>query len=386
MENHKIIFLLETLSTGGGERVASELSSGLPSDIEKIIVLLKDKISYPYDGKIISLDILKSSNIFLKIVCYLFGLLKFRRLAKQEKPDYVVSFGHLPNLINIFSGGLPVGREFKSIVRIDNFYSFSCRGFGGLIYKILVKLFFNKADTIVSVSKESARDLISNFKIKKEKIKVIYNPLNVKEIKRLSEEPLEEEYKEIFKNPVIINIGQLGKQKNHQDLIRSFVGVKNKIKNVKLVILGQGPQKSNLKKLVKKLKIENDVYFLGWQKNPFKFLANSKVFVLSSLWEGLPYVLLEAMACGIPVVSYDCRSGPREILAPETDSSFQTEDIEYTEFGILVEPENIDQLLEGIKKIFTDSNLCSKIKGKSKQRALDFDIKNIIKNWEFLKK
>ena len=380
----KIIFLLPTLSAGGGERVASELSLGLPNSIEKIIVLFKKEISYPYKGRIISLDILKPSGILQKAICCFLGLLRFRKLVKKEKPNYVISFGHLPNLINIFSTCLPAGMGAKSVVRIDNFYSSSCQGFGGKIYRILVRLLFNKADIIMPVSKESANDLVRNFKIKREKIKVIYNPLNIKEIERLAKEPLDKEYEDIFKNPVIINMGQMGKQKNQKDLIKAFKKIKEKIKNAKLVILGQGNLEPELKGLSKSLGIENDVYFLGWQKNPFKFLANSKIFVLSSLWEGLPYVLLEAMASGLPVVSYDCRSGPREILAPKTDSSFQTKNIEFAEYGILVEPEKHELLTEAVVKFLSDDNLCKKFEEKSRKRAMDFDIKNIIKEWNFL--
>lgn len=377
----KVIFLLPTLSVGGGERVASELSLGLPKNIEKVIVLFKKDISYLYEGRVISLDVLTSGNIVKKVINCFLGLLKFRKLVKAENPDYVVSFGHLPNLINIFSNS-------KAILRIDNFYSSSCQSFGGRLYKVLVKIFFNKAFIIMPVSKESAKDLIKNFKIKKQKIKVIYNPLNIQEIQRLSKEPLEKEFQGIFKNPVVVNMGQLGKQKNQQDLIKVFKKIKLNPspggKDAKLVILGQGSFELKLKELAKKFGLENDVHFLGWQKNPFKFLANSKVFALSSLWEGLPYVLLEAMACGLPVVSYDCKSGPREILAPNTGSSFQTKDIERAEFGILTEPKNIEQLAKAIKKVLCDADLANELKEKSKKRAAEFDVKNIIKQWNFL--
>ena len=208
--------------------------------------------------------------------------------------------------------------------------------------------------------------------------------MNIKEIEISAKEPLDKEYVDIFKNPTIINMGQMGKQKNQKDLIKAFKKIKEKIKNAKLVILGQGNLEPELKGLSKSLGIENDVYFLGWQKNPFKFLANSKIFVLSSLWEGLPYVLLEAMASGLPVVSYDCRSGPREILAPKTDSSFQTKNIEFAEYGILVEPEKHELLTEAVVKFLSDDNLCKKFEEKSRKRAMDFDIKNIIKEWNFL--
>ena len=374
----KIIFLIPTLSIGGGERVVSELSLNLPESIEKVIILFKEEISYPYKGRVSSLNInFLSKNPFSKIYYYFLGLLKFKKMVKTEKPDYVISFGHVANIINILSGS-------KSLVRVDNFYSSSCYGFGGNIYKFFIKLLFNKANMIIDVSKESAEDLIENFGVKREKIKVIYNPLNVKEIEKLAVETLPQNYEEIFKNPVIINMGRLNPQKGQLKLIKAFKDIKSKVKDAKLVILGKGELEENLKELSEKLGLKDDIYFLGWQENPFKFLSRSKLFVLSSLWEGLPYVLLEAMACGLPIVSFDCKSGPREILAPNTNTGFEAKNIEYSEYGVLVEKENEELLAQATIRILSDENLLKKYKERSKERALNFDIKNIIKDWDFL--
>lgn len=378
MKKTKILFLIPTLSTGGGERVVSELSLHLPESIEKVIVLFKKEISYPYKGRVISLDVFIGGNLLLKIFNYFSGLLKFKRIVSSEKPDYVISFGHPANIINILSGA-------KSIVRVDNFYSSSCHGFGGNIYKFLIKILFNRAHMIIDVSKESAQDLIENFNVRREKIKVIYNPLNIREIEKLAEEPLGENYQEIFKNPVIINMGRLNYQKGQRYLIEAFREIKDRIKDAKLVILGNGELEKSLRDLSEKMGIGNDVYFLGWQENPFKFLSKSKLFILSSLWEGLPYVLMEAMACGLPIISFDCKSGPREILAPDTDFSYQTKNIEYAKYGILLEKENKKLLSQVATKILLDEDLSKKFSQSSRTRAMDFDIKNIIKEWDFLK-
>ena len=122
------------------------------------------------------------------------------------------------------------------------------------------------------------------------------------------------EFQELFSFPVVINVARLEEQKGQEYLIRSFVRIKKEIPLTKLVILGEGHLEHKLRDLAKGLGLEQDVVFLGWQKNPFKFLAYSKVFVLSSLWEGFPNTLLEAMALGLPVISTDCPSGPNEII------------------------------------------------------------------------
>ncbi len=373
----KIILLVPTLNTGGGERVASELSMHLGNDFDVKLVLFRHEVIYPHKGEIISLNICGKGRLLFKIFSCIRGLIAFRSIVRKYEPDYVISFGHASNLINIFSGA-------RAVLRVDNFYSSSCRGLSGKLYSFLVRNFFNRAFTIVAVSKESAEDLIKNFGIKPQKIRVIYNLLDTSKIQKLALEPLEREYEDIFKKPVFINMGQLGIQKNHRQLIESFKAIKKEIPESKLVILGQGALENDLKTLSQKMGISDDVHFLGWQKNPFKFLANSKVFVLSSLWEGLPYVLIEAMACGLPIVSFDCKSGPREILAGRMGDG-KTRPIEFSEYGILVESGKTKKLAEAAVSLFKDTALYERMKKSSQKRAMDFDYEKIISEWNFLK-
>lgn len=381
--NKKVIFLIPTLSMGGGERVVSELSLSLPDPIERIIVLFKNEVFYPYKGKLIPLNISLSNNPFFRIYYLFVAVLRFRKIIKAENPDYIISFGVPANIINILSSK-------KTILRIDTFLSY----LPGNIYKFLIKIFYNKSSKIICVSKASAKDLIDNFRIKEEKVKVIYNPLDIKKIQNLALEPLEPEYEKIFDKPVMISIGRLTKGKNHSRLIRTFKEVKNIVKEAQLVILGTGELESDLRKNIKDFGLENDIHLLGRQRNPFKFLAKSKAFVLFSSQEGLPYVILEAMACGLPIISTDCKAGPREILAPETDINKETKDIEYAEFGILIPAfdnknsvfltKSEESLKRAMTEILTNKNLADNLAKKSLQRAEDFDIKKIINEWSFL--
>lgn len=373
----KIIFFLPTLSMGGGERVVSELCLNLPDSVEKTIVLFKNEVSYPYKGKLICLDIPLSNPIFLRMCYFFVAIWKFRRIIKKENPDYVISFGEPSNIINVLSNK-------KSILRIDNYMS----SFPGGLYKTLIKVLYNKSPMIVCVSKAAGKDLADNFGIERNKIKVIYNPINVGDIQRLSLTPLERLHAEIFEKPVVISMGRLTRQKSQWHLIKAFKIVKGVIPEVQLIILGKGELETDLKKIAEKLGIERCIHFLGIQKNPFKFLARADVFALSSLWEGLPYVVLEAMACGLPIVSADCKSGPREILAPKTNITNQATNIEYAEFGILTPevflPKSEDFLAKALIKVLTDKKLSSELSQKSKQRANYFDVKNIIKEWDFI--
>lgn len=374
MIGKKVIFFLPTLELGGGERVASELSLHLPSSIETAFVLFQNKVSYPYNGKLICLNIPISINFFKKIYYFFVAILRLKKVIKKEDPDYVISFGTPANIINVLASN-------KAIVRIDNFMSFAEEG----LYKALIKLFFNRAKKIICVSKTSAKDLADNFKIKENKMGVIYNPLNIDEIKKLASEPLDSMHLEIFSKPTIINIGRITRQKNQQRLIRSFGEIKKFEKEAQLVILGTGELEPKLKKMAEDLGLQDSVHFLGWQKNPFKFLAKSRAFVLSSLWEGLPYVILEAMALGLPVISVDCKSGPREILFPKSDINNEAKSIEYGDFGILVPAsENNDFLGKAVIEVLRNNDLAASFSEKSRKRAEEFDVKNIIKEWDFL--
>jgi glycosyltransferase involved in cell wall biosynthesis len=229
----------------------------------------------------------------------------------------------------------------------------------------------------------------------KKKIQVIYNFYDIDEINKMSTNDIEDEYKEIFKFPVIINMGSLTKQKGQWHLIRVFKKVKEVIPKMKLVFLGEGELENELKKLVYDLKLEKDVFFLGFQKNPFKFISKAKIFVFPSLYEGFPNAIVEAMTCGIPVISSDCDSGPREILAPNSDIKKKTNCIEYAEYGILIPvcshkilgaetPLSIKEkiIVNSILKLFLRKDLLNKYISKSKERIKYFEKNNILTKYE----
>jgi glycosyltransferase involved in cell wall biosynthesis len=316
-------------------------------------------------------------------------MVRLRKVIKEEKPNYVMSFGAYENIINIFSCR-------QNILRIDTYLSSEPM----FIYKTLAKIFFRYASEFSCVSKVAAKDLVDNFGVEEKKIKVIYNPSNIKEIIALSQQPLEPQYREIFSHPVVVSIGRFTSQKGQWYLIRAFSRVKNVVKDAKLVIIGgQGDMKEELWQLVLDLDLQKDVHFIGWQVNPFPFLAHAKVFAFSSMWEGFGIVLVEALACQVPIVSADCKAGPREILSPQTDSNANAKDIEYAQYGMLTpafsgrkysahDPleRSEDLFKDAIVKVLTDKKLAQSISKKSLQRAHDFDMSNIMSQWEFLEK
>jgi glycosyltransferase involved in cell wall biosynthesis len=177
----------------------------------------------------------------------------------------------------------------------------------------LVKWFYPKADKIVTVSYELEESLKNFLSIPKEKIKTIYNPVVTPELFEQAKQPVSCSWFEQNQLPVILAVGRLSPEKDYPTLFRAFSLVRQ-IRPAKLLILGEGEERANLERLAIELGIQNDVSMPGFVDNPFAFMAKASVFVLSSAWEALPTVLVEALACGCPVVATDCRSGPREIL------------------------------------------------------------------------
>ena len=168
-------------------------------------------------------------------------------------------------------------------------------------------------------------------------------------------------------------------QKNHNLLIESF---KKTNLNAELWLIGNGYLRGDLESRVKELGLVDKIKFLGRQKDVFKFLNQADCFVFSSNYEGFPNVLLEALSCNLPIISTDCKSGPREILAPNSDILKQTDDIEIAEYGILTKVESIDSMKKAMRLMYENKELRYNFKNKVQNRLKEFEIDKIMKKWE----
>jgi glycosyltransferase involved in cell wall biosynthesis len=189
----------------------------------------------------------------------------------------------------------------------------------------------------VCVSRDIERVLNEKYGITN--TEMIYNMMNLNENIRLSQEKLPDEYEKLFDdgNFNFINVGRLTRQKGQWFLIRSFRKLVDKHPNGRLFIIGDGDLKDKLKTLINRLNLNNHVFLLGEQENIFPFLKNSHCFTFTSLWEGFGLVLTEALSLNLPVISTDCKSGPREVLCPELDLGEKIEYPYFGEYGILTE-------------------------------------------------
>ena len=210
-----------------------------------------------------------------------------------------------------------------------------------------------------------------NFGIKG--VRVISNLIDVAEIIRLSKNDVSIK----FGGFTFVTIGRLDVGKNHKLLIRAIKDI-----NAKLYIIGNGTLKSDLEKEISNNNVGNKVFLLGKQKNPYKYLSTADCFIFGSSHEGFPNVLLEALACKLPVISTDCQSGPREILAPNSDVNFQlTEGVELSEYGILTTINDAKSLQEAMLNMMDNSDLRDSYKKKALDRARYFDKDKVMKKF-----
>ena len=380
----KIAFILQDLTGGGAERTVANLSFELSNNYDFYIIVYNGKnVSYPHKAKIIDLKLPPKRTKIGKLFNIFKRVKAVKKIKKQYKFDYTISFMFGANIVNVLSK-----QKEKIITSARNYMSI----YGLSYYKKCKERFADKrADKVVAISKMVKYDLINNFNIPDEKIVTIYNPCDIDRIKIAAGENTTfvfEKNKFYF-----VNIGRLVNQKGQWNLLKSFSILSNKFKNVELIILGTGPLENDLKKLTKELKIDTKVHFLGFVDNPFAYLAKSNVFVLSSLHEGLGNVILEALACELPIISTDCFAGPREILAPDSDISEKTSELLYADYGVLV-PEfsssfeinsyidsNQYKMAEAMEQLYTNKTMYLKYKKNSIKRIKDFDPKKIANDW-----
>jgi glycosyltransferase involved in cell wall biosynthesis len=232
------------------------------------------------------------------------------------------------------------------------------------ILPYLIKLSYPFADDIIAISKGVSEDLAEFCSVEENRIKVIYNPAITPAIADESEESISHQWFTAYTYPVILGVGRLMDQKDFSTLIKAFRQLLQK-REARLVILGEGEKREELEELTQNLGIEEKVDIAGFKQNPFPYMKNADVFVLSSVWEGFGNVLVEAMACGTPVVSMDCPSGPAEIL-------------ENGKYGPLVPPGDSEALVYAILDTL-DSPIDSEL---LKERANDFEVEKISSEYE----
>lgn len=334
--------MIPQLRHGGAERVVSNLSFLLNKDYNiKIIVFDSTNITYDIGCEVISLNQPPelSNNLFRKVKNSVKRILKYNKFKKDNNIDITYSFGDTANIINVLSTG-----NDKKIISIRGYKRIRTGKtiLDKILYRPMSIMICKLSDRIISVSEEISEKISSEYKINKDKIHTIYNGYNVEKIRTQMQEKLTSSENILFLDEVIITAGTFRYEKGYWHLLKAFSLVLKEYPDVKLGILGTDHQnyKEKVVELVKKMGIDGSVIFLGYKKNPYKYFDKSQLYVLSSVFEGFPNTLVEAMACGLPVVAMDCKSGPKEILSGTFKKSNK---VETKEYGILSPLSNVKE-------------------------------------------
>ncbi len=238
-----------------------------------------------------------------------------QRYLSTERPETLLAAIAYANISAPWAHRL-AGVPVRVVIGIHNTFSIASRGAAmkrSRALPFLARWFYPWADGIVAVSSGVADDLAQTLGLDRSHIDVIYNPVVTPELYEQAGEPLSHPWFAEGADPVILGVGRLTAQKNFPLLIRAVARVRRQ-RPVRLLILGEGEERAALEALVHDLGLDGCVALPGFVDNPFAHMRQAHLFVLSSIWEGLPTVLIEALACGCPVVSTDCPSGPMEIL------------------------------------------------------------------------
>lgn len=324
-----------SFSEGGVERMLANLALGLYSQGVSLD-FLTDNPESPYLEDLVAQGVIRS----LKGVGRRHLLTTLTKYLSEQRPSWILSSKDGGNKLALLARQKS-GCCSRLAFRVATNDSVRTKRY--IFPKRWIKLFqikrlYKKADLIVAVSEGVAEDVSKFANLPRNAISVIPNPVVTDKMLCQANEPTGHEW--FFGNRekcIIVGVGRFSKAKDFPTLIRAFSKVRKKILNSKLLILGEGRQRSRIESTVRDLGIGEDVSLPGFNPNPYPYLAKANIFVLSSIWEGLPGALIEALALGTPVVSTDCPSGPREIL-------------QNGRYGFLVPPGDASALAEAILK------------------------------------
>jgi glycosyltransferase involved in cell wall biosynthesis len=305
-----ITLFLPSLEGGGAERVMLNLAIALSQEGQTVDLVLANATG-PYLSQVpaaLNLVDLKRNGTLASLPALV-------RYLRKTRPRAIISALDHANLVAIWAKYLalvPTKVVVTVHCNLSQLMTFSDETKGQLI-PILMRLFFRFADNIVSVSEGVKQDLIKTLRLPETKITTIYNPVISQDMIERARETIAHSWLQDNQCPVIVGVGRLNEQKDFATLIYAFAEL-IKIRDARLMILGEGEQRQALETLIESLGLHERVELPGFINNPYAYLSRASLFVLSSKWEGLPTVLIEAMALGTPVLSTDCESGPREIL------------------------------------------------------------------------
>ena len=351
-----------SLQIGGAERAVVNLANGFSREGKAVSLLLavaQGPLCNELDPGVEIID-LRQRGVFG-------ALAPLSRFLQIECPDILFSTQSHANLIALLARklarvNLPVVINEQTTMSVH--YALE-PGLKNRIVPKLARLFYRQADAVVCISQGVADDILAVTKISSERVHRIYNPVlpPLAELEQKIKASVEHPWFFPESPPVILAVGRLTTAKDYPTLLRAFALARQE-REMRLLILGEGEKRNELEALVRSIKIGDDVQLPGSVSNPFGYMVRSSVFALSSAWEGLSNVLVEALACGAPIVATDCKYGPAEIL-------------DYGKYGTLVPVGDAEAMAEAILETLNEHPDRTSLR----RRSLDFTLETIVQQY-----
>jgi len=343
----KLLILIPHLNRGGAERSAAKLSELLQHEFDIHIVIFFDvrvlEPSFPYVGKFTSIGQRPAPSFLLKIKNMIERVVFLRKYKRENGIEVSLSYLYGADIINVMSR-----QNDKVLITLRTFQS---KSLSGRLEQALTKRLYPKADAIIGQNERMLKDIVDNFGAKSERTTVIPNSYNTKKILDKYHEPFSE-WNNTDAYRKFIQVGRFESAKGQWHLLRIFKEVVKNTPNARLFIVGRGTLRDYLTNYARDLGLslqdlsgsedktpdlaQHQVILVGFASNPFKYLRQSELFLFTSIFEGFPNALAEAMICGSRVLSTDCTTGPRELIAPNQKniSNYPLQ----TDYGVLFPP------------------------------------------------
>jgi glycosyltransferase involved in cell wall biosynthesis len=365
IKGKRIAIFIQSMTMGGAERATLNLVKGLVQRGFDVDLLLAN-----HSGALLPDVPPQVSIIDLKGKRVLFSLYPLAHYLRTQPPDLLLSIQTHASMISIWAAKL-AGSHIPLIISEHTTLSVShaaSPSFRNRLLSRLGRLFFPCADAAICVSQGVANDFIEAVGMPPGKTHVVYNPVVSPDIDDKAHSPVTHPWFSMDALPVILAVGRLTPAKDYPTLLHAFSLVYREQPS-HLLILGEGAERQHLEDLIKQLGLAGVVQMPGFVKNPYAYMAQARLLVVSSRWEGFGNVLVEALACGTPVVSTDCRSGPDEIL-------------EHGRFGRLVPVGDAHALAAAILESIRTSPDRALLKHRSQDFTLDESVRKYIRIFE----
>jgi glycosyltransferase involved in cell wall biosynthesis len=344
----KVLLIIPNLDFGGAQNAFARLSEllHLHCDLQLIVFNKNNLAPLALYAPLVELNVQGARYYSGKISAFLKRVWALRKIKKKFKPDISISFLEGADYVNLLSSS---GESVFFYLHGSKYFDRNISGLLGFVRKrLLIPFFYSRADRILVVNERLHTELVEQFKIARVPYQVMPNFYDAIELNVLASAPVHEHLQSMFsKHPTICISGRIAPEKGIDRFVAILPEILKTIPNLKIIIVGDGAFRDTVFEACRQVRVpflqydegvqdfsSSTVIFLGFQKNPYRFISRSTLVALPSLNEGMPNSVVEALCLGVPVIAADCPYGPRELLSESKTKRDRWP--EFADYGILV--------------------------------------------------